>query len=128
MLEDSDHRDVCTRCGERKDEGRSRRGRTARRRGNAYERDVAARLGLRRTGQFGGPDDAAGEWLVLQAKNGGAFPERAWRWLQALPRDARLRAVVIGDAPGPGHPRREVIVLELDEFVEWFGDGGRDGA
>lgn len=113
---------VCRSCGAVKDEARSRRGRTARQRGNAYERDLAHRLGARRVGQYGGREDVASDWIVLQAKCGGAFPERLWRWLQALPATGeQLRAVVIGDAPGPGHKRREVIVLDLDDFIDWFG-------
>jgi len=99
-----------------------RAGKNARARGNAYERDVARRMGLRRVGQFGGKPDVAGDWMVIQCKNGGVFPERPWTWLQELPANAdQLRAVVIGDAPGPGSKRREVIVLDLDDFIDWFG-------
>jgi hypothetical protein len=118
----------CEHCGT---EGRQRhdrtcpkakRGRTSRARGNAYERDVAHRLGARRTGMYGGKDEVNGDWIVIQAKNGGAFPERIWRWLEDLPHGTeRLRAVVIGDAPGPGTKRREVIVLDFEDFCRWFG-------
>ena len=111
---------VCSVCGVFKDPARSRRGRLSNERGKAYERSVAARLGVRRTGHHGGPDDAAGDWITVQVKVGGAFPELPWRWLSALPRDT-LRAVVIGDAPGSSGKRREVIVLDFSEFVEWFG-------
>lgn len=110
------------RCGAVKDEAKSRRGRTARSRGNAYERDVAHRLGARRVGQYGGKADIEADWIAIQAKCGGAFPERLWRWLQATPANAdQLRAVVIGDAPGAGFRRREVIVLDLADFIDWFG-------
>lgn len=109
-------------CGAIKDPAKSRRGRTSRRRGNDYERSIAARLGISRVGQYGAKPDVQGEWIVIQAKCGGAFPERLWKWLEELPHDAsRLRAVVIGDAPGPGTKRREVIVLDLADFVSWFG-------
>src|SRR3990167_9365794 len=111
---------VCSVCGVFKDPARSRRGRLSNERGKAYERSVAARLGIRRTGHRGGPDDAAGDWITVQVKVGGAFPELPWRWLQALPRDT-LRAVVIGDAPGSSGKRREVIALELGEVLSWFG-------
>jgi hypothetical protein len=112
----------CLTCDLPKDEAKSKRGKTARRRGNDYERAVAARLGIDRVGQYGGKPDVQGEWIVIQAKNGGAFPERLWKWLQELPHDSsRLRAVVIGDAPGPGSKRREVIVLDLADFMNWFG-------
>jgi hypothetical protein len=112
----------CRVCGVRKDEAKSRRGKTARRRGNDYERSVASRLGLKHTGHFGLKPDAQGDWIVVSCKNGGAFPELPWRWLQELPADAgQLRAVVIGDAPGPGVKRREVIVLDLADFISWYG-------
>ncbi len=115
---------ACDLCGVDQDPIRVRRGRTSRRRGNDYERSVANRLGLRRVGQFGSSTDVggAGEWMAAQVKNGGAFPERIWTWLQALPHDAtHVRAVVIGDAPGAGTKRREVIVLDFEDFCRWFG-------
>ena len=118
-MEDGDWRVGC-RCGARQDLAATRKGRTNRARGNAYERRVAGRLGLKRVGQFGGVDDARG-WMTVQIKNGGAFPELLWRWLEALPRDDRLRAVVVGDAPGSGTKRREVIVLDFEDFCRWFG-------
>lgn len=111
----------CGACGAIKDEAKSRRGKTARQRGNAYEREIAHKLGIRRTGQYGDKADVTGDWLVIQAKNGGAFPERIWRWLDELPHGTdRLRAVVIGDAPGPGTKRRNVICMDLDDFAAWF--------
>ena len=115
---------ACRLCGKPKDEAKSRLGKTSRRRGNDYERSVANRLGLRRVGQFGSSVDVggSGEWMAAQVKNGGAFPERIWTWLQALPHDAmHVRAVVIGDAPGAGTRRREVIVLDFEDFIRWFG-------
>src|SRR5437868_6062650 len=45
---------------------RARRGRTNRSRGNAIERDMGRKLGLRRVGQYGGPDDLAGELFRAQ--------------------------------------------------------------
>lgn len=102
----------------------TRRGRTARNRGNAYERSVAKRLGVRRVGQYGGKEDlgAAEDWMVVQCKNGSYYPERIDGWLRAIPvRAGQLRAVVIGDAPGPGTKRRELIVLDLGDFLDWFG-------
>ena len=111
-------------CGAIQDPAKSRRGKTARRRGNDYERSVAARLGAKRVGQYGAKVDVGGggDWCAVQVKNGGAFPERLWTWLQELPVDAQhIRAVVIGDAPGPGVKRREVIVLDFTDFCRWFG-------
>lgn len=116
--------EMCRSCFKVRDPERSRRGKTSRRRGNDYERSVANRLGLRRVGQYGSSVDVggAGEHMAIQVKNGVAFPKRLWRWLDALPRDAiHIRAVVVGDAPGSGQPRRELIVMDLDEFCAWFG-------
>jgi hypothetical protein len=119
-VEDGSRQMACP-CGAIKDEAKSRRGKTARQRGNAYEREIAHKLGIRRTGQYGDKADVTGDWLVIQAKNGGAFPERIWRWLDELPHGTdRLRAVVIGDAPGPGTKRRNVICMDLDDFAAWF--------
>lgn len=114
----------CRVCGKPYDFERSRRGKTARRRGNDYERSLAKRLGISRVGQYGGPEDVAGDWIAVQAKVGGYYPERIDQWLRAIPARAdRLRAVVIGDSPGAGHQRRELIVLDLDDFVAWYGNG-----
>ena len=112
----------CARCGVAKDPLRARRGKTSRNRGNAYERSVAARLGVSRVGQYGGKEDVAGDWIAVQVKNGTYYPERIDGWLRSIPERAdRLRAVVIGDAPGPGNRRRELIVLDLGDFVNWYG-------
>ncbi len=101
---------------------KSRRGKTARARGNAFEREVAAVLGGRRVGQYGDKVDVdVPGWLRVQCKNGVAYPERLDSWLRAIPVEAGiLRAVVLGDAPGPGHGRRTLIVLDLDEFASWY--------
>lgn len=105
------------------DPERSRRGRAARNRGNGYEREVAAKLGGRRVGQYGDKVDVdVPGYLRAQCKNGGSYPERIDRWLRAIPVEAGvLRAVVLGDAPGPGNRRRSVIVFDLDEWASWHG-------
>jgi hypothetical protein len=107
------------------DPAASRRGRTSRNRGNAYEREVAAKLGGRRVGQYGDETDVdVPGWLKVQCKNGTSYPERIDRWLRAIVAPAgTLRAVVFGDAPGPGRKRRSLIVLDLDEFAARYGDG-----
>ena len=107
-------------CGAIQDDARSRRGRTARNRGNAFEREVAAKLGAKRVGQYGTETDVAGDWIAVQCKVGGAFPERIWRWLPPAKGD-QLRAVVIGDSPGSGSKRRSLICLDLDDFAAWYG-------
>lgn len=113
---------ICTRCGRDIDPERARRGKNNRARGNAIERDVARKLGLRRTGQYGGPDDAASDWLVVQVKSGGAFPERLWSLLGTLPVNAgQTRAVVVTDAPGPGHRRRAMVIVDLEDWAALHG-------
>ena len=115
----------CLRCDKVRDEAAVRRGRTSRNRGNAYEREVAAKLGGRRVGQYGDKVDVeVPGWLRVQTKNGTAYPARIDGWLRAIPAQADLlRAVVIGDAPGPGGKRRSLIILDLDEFCAFYGKG-----
>ncbi len=111
----------CLRCGKPKDEARARRGKTSRNRGNAFEREVAAKLGGVRKGQYGDQVDVeVPGYIRVQCKNGGAYPRTIDRWLRAIPVEAGLlRAVVIGDAPGPGTKRRSLIVFDLDEWRTW---------
>jgi hypothetical protein len=68
------------------DPERSRRGRSNRRRGNDWERRLAADLAGRRVGQYGEAADVLTPLFAIQAKVGGAFSERHWRWLMAIPR------------------------------------------
>jgi len=102
-------------------EEKTSRGRRARNRGNAYERDLANRLGGARVGQYGTKVDVEADWIAVQAKVGRSYPERLDGWLRAIPADGRLRALVLGDSPGPGHKRRELIVLDLADFLDWYG-------
>ena len=118
---------ICRRCNAIRDEAKARRGKTSRNRGNAYERSVAARLGVKRVGQYGGAEDVAGDWIAVQCKVGGYYPLTIDRWLRAIPARAdRLRAVVIGDAPGSAGKRRELIVLDLSDFIDWFGAASKE--
>ena len=114
---------TCSRCGKPKDEARSRRGKTSRNRGNGFEREVAAKLGGRRVGMYGDKVDVdVPGYMRAQCKNGASYPERIDGWLRAIPVEAGiLRAVVLGDAPGPGRRRRSLIVFDLDEFSAWHG-------
>jgi hypothetical protein len=101
---------------------RSRRGRTARQRGNSFEREVAKRLNGQRVGQFGGKTDVATDWIAVQCKVGGSYSERYDGWLRSIPvKGDQLAALVIGDSPGAGKRRRTMIVLDLDDFIAWFG-------
>lgn len=104
------------------DPAKSRRGRTARARGNAYEREIAGKLNGKRIGWTGGPTDVATGIYDVQCKVGGSYPERIDGWLRKVPfRYDKLRAVVIGDSPGPGTKRRSLIVFDLEEFIDFHG-------
>jgi hypothetical protein len=124
MLEDGDWREVCSRCLAVRDPERSRRGRSARRRGNALQARVARDAGISNIGPLGLPEDAGmrHEWLVLQVKSGQGYPRRLDRWLRAMAATAdQLRGVVYVETPGPGHRAHRLITLDYDEFLEWFG-------
>ena len=113
----------CDRCGHVYDPDKAKRGKNNRSRGNAIEREIGKRLGLRRVGQYGGPEDLSGELFAVQVKSGGSFPERLWTWLKAVPANAgQTPLLVVTDAPGPGRRRRRaVVVLELDEWIALHG-------
>ncbi len=105
------------------DPAKSRRGKSARNRGNAFEREVAEKLLGRRIGWAGGPTDVSTGLYDVQCKVGGSYPERIDNWLRKVPyRYDKLRAVVLGDSPGAGTKRRALIVFDFEEFVEIFGE------
>ena len=107
---------------DRQNAEKSRRGRNARQRGNAFEREVAKRLGAQRVGQYGGKQDVANDWIAVQCKVGKSYPERLDGWLRSIPvKGDQLAALVVGDSPGAGTRRRAMIVLDLDDFIAWFG-------
>ncbi len=104
------------------DKHRSLRGKRARQRGNAFEREVAARLNGRRTGMYGGKDDVQAGVFVVQCKVGLSYPERLDKWLRELkPKAGQLPILVVGDSPGAGTRRRALAVVDFDDFVAWFG-------
>jgi hypothetical protein len=116
---------LCDRCRVVRDPVMARRGKNNRNRGNAIEREVGKALGLRRVGQYGGPDDLTGELFAVQVKSGGSFSERYWSWLKAVPANAgQTPLLVVTDAPGAGHRRRALVVLELDEWIALHGPEG----
>jgi len=101
----------------------ARKGRLNRKRGISFEREVAALVGGRRTGMYGGKDDVTSERLVIQCKVGSAFPERIYDWISSIrPVANRTAAVVIGDSPGPGNKRRIIIAMELQDFLDYVGE------
>ena len=102
---------------------KSRRGARARNKGNAFERECAAKLGGVRVGQFGSKVDIQTDWLVAQLKCGnGTYSERYDGWLRSVKGNAnQISALVVGDAPGPGTRRRTMIVLDFEDFVDLMG-------
>lgn len=106
---------------------RSKRGRNARQRGNAFEREVAGKLNGKRTGMFGGKNDVEAGAFVIQCKVGQSYPERLDKWLRELkPKADQMAVLVVGDSPGPGTKRRALAIVDLDDFVTWFGKEGSD--
>jgi hypothetical protein len=113
------------RCGAIKDEARSRRGRTARARGNRRELELAKALGGVKVGHHGGPEDVRAGLLNVQSKvrAGSAFPSWMARELDKLPRTGgRLPALIVTDVPGRGIRRRALVVMDLDDFRELHGE------
>ena len=109
----------------------ARMGRRNRQRGNAFEREIAKTHGGRRTGMYGGPDDVTvdGKYKI-QTKVGLMFSEKFWRWLKAIKVDAdQIAYLVIGDAPGPGRPRRTVVIMDEHDWlvVKEKLDGSTEG-
>lgn len=104
------------------DFGPKRRGKNNNRRGKAWEKEIAERIGGERVGQKGGKDDVQHERFAIQAKVGKMFPERFWSWLGAIPtKPGQRRALIVGDAPGPGRRRRAIVILELREWEKAEG-------
>jgi len=102
---------------------KSRRGARARNKGNAFERECAAKLGAIRVGQFGGKVDIQSDWIVAQCKVGnGSYSERYDGWLRSVKGNAnQIAALVVGDAPGAGTKRRTMIVLDFEDFIDLLG-------
>lgn len=105
----------------------ARKGRLNRSRGISFEREIAKAISGRRTGMYGGKDDVASDDLVAQTKCGKMFPERLWGWLTSVPVKAdQTKALIIGDAPGPGTKRRVLIVMEFEDFRRRYLDATKE--
>jgi hypothetical protein len=112
----------CERCNRERSEPAAARGRSARRRGNDFERELARKLGLVRVGQYGGPEDLTSDWLVVQSKVRRRFPDWIWDALPPAPA-GQTRAVAIADAPGPGRRRRVLVCVPLEDWAALHGGG-----
>jgi len=105
-------------------EERASRGKRARQRGNAFEREVAAKLNGKRTGMYGGKNDVEAGSFVIQCKVGLSYPERLDKWLRELnPKADQLGILVVGDSPGAGVKRRALAIIDFDDFIAWYGKG-----
>jgi len=103
-------------------EERASRGKRARQRGNAFEREVAAKLNGKRTGMYGGKNDVEAGSFVIQCKVGLSYPERLDKWLRELnPKADQLGILVVGDSPGAGVKRRALAIIDFDDFIAWYG-------
>ena len=124
MLEDDDHRRRCN-CGKHQDPAKARRGRNARRRGNAFEVEVAHKLrralATYRIGQTGGKTDVRSPLAVVQCKKDKAlFPSRIDRLLREVEEEAnadQFPMVALSNVPGPGGTKKELIVMDLHDFA-----------
>ena len=113
----------CLRCGNVTYEAQMKMGRRNRQRGNSIERELGKKLGMARTGQFGGKDDLSNALFKAQVKSGGYFSERQWAWLKTVPVQAGQTALlVIADTPGPGKRRRAMVMLDLEDWRELHGE------
>jgi hypothetical protein len=112
----------CARCGVQQDPVKSKRGRSARRRGNNRELELAVLMGGEKVGHHGGPDDVRLPLINVQSKVRKAFPYWMTTELAKLPRTGdRVPALIVTDSPGRGIRRRTIIVLELSDFQNLHG-------
>jgi hypothetical protein len=121
---------MCMRCGKTLDATTARRGRNNRKRGNDVERVISKQLGLKRVGQFGGPTDVgeSTDPFAVQVKSGGYFSEKYWDQLKRQTvASSQTALLVVTDAPGPGHRRRAMVVLDLDDWRALHGPSGVEG-
>ncbi len=115
---------VCVRCGATRDEARGRRGRNNRARGNRIELQMARELGMRKVGQYGGPEDATSAPFVAQVKSrsGAAFPGWMSDELAKLPVLASQTPIlVVAEANPATRKRRALVVLTLDDWKALHG-------
>ena len=105
------------------------KGRNSRQRGNSFERVVARKLrdvlGTERTGHWQ-TIDVSGPNIAIQCKKVAAlFPGRIDKLLQevdAVAGEDQFPAVALASVPGPGGKERQLIVMELDDFVTLLAD------
>ena len=110
------------RCGQRKDEASSKRGRTSLRAGKDAERAIAKAYGGERVGQFGAITDVQTALFSIQSKAGGWFSERYYAELVKLPRTGgRIPTLVVSDRPGPGIKTRRLVIRLWQDDLDLHG-------
>ena len=130
----------CVVCGKPKDEALTRRAKSAIRNGKDAERQIARDTGGKRVGHYGGEVDVISPTprrFVIQSKRVTApslarseaaarrphFPEWMWDELRKLPvTGGDVPALVVSDKPGPGRPRRALVVVDYRDYVELYGE------
>lgn len=114
----------CLHCGREQDEVRSARGKSNARTGKDYERQLAQRLGGRKVGHFGGPEDVTTSLFNVQSKVRKAWPAWMWTELAKLPRTGgRIPVLVVAEGkPLPGTKRRALVVVQLEDWVSLHGE------
>ena len=117
----------CIRCGRPRDAAKSRRGRTNASRGKRIQRQRIEGLGGLNLAGNNENLDGIGTMFRYESKSGGAFPERAWRWLTGIPVAAgQIPVLIITDAPGPGHRARSVVIVDYDDWRDLHGETTND--
>lgn len=114
----------CARCSRRRDEAAAKRNRNNRKRGGAFERTVAKKLGGRKTGPLGGRDDVmVGEFAAIQTKRAARFSlTEARTYLGDLRRTYPTRVpLVVHALPGE---RGGVVILMLEDWTSLHGSEG----
>jgi hypothetical protein len=114
---------ICAICEKPRDEVKSKRGRSARSRGNRRELELARALGVDKTGHFGGPDDMRGKdgMFVYQSKVRAAFPTWMTAELAKLPRTGdRVPVLIVTGPPGlDPSDRRKRIAIAVVTLDDW---------
>lgn len=114
--------DVCARCGRIKDPVTSRKGRNNRGRGLSIQRAVLARMGLR---HIPGSQliDGDNDGFTAEVKSGARFSGADWHEIakQRQVCGTRMPMLVKVETPGPGHRARGLVVVDLDDWIRWYG-------
>ena len=121
---------MCTNCGRIVSAEAASKGLRSRQRGNAKEREWAKRMGMARTGQFGGKDDGLSfnGMFAGQAKSfaTGRFPGWISKELESLRAAKPDRVPVLGiiESPGSGRRGRSLVVVTEADWVSLLVGSG----